>query len=402
MAAAIEEIGRAAQRPVLVVCHGGVIREARRVLLGEPRACRSSPTGRCSGCDAPGPAHVRRARGRDVRRVLRHPAPQAHAAAGERDPRDAALLAELRRAQGPRARVLHDQEGRRRHRRRRRPRRRPGAPPRRRPRAQGVPPAVARMGRPRRRGARGEGREVSLPGRAAPGGSHRHAARRRREGRDAARAARAVDRPGASTVASPETFPNGRGEPMRVRLFVPGRDAGVLVYRTDTQTRSSCSSAASPPARRPGPGTARARTGAACRPAPTSWPRALARQGGQHRHLAVAAPTRPAVRQAPGGQGRRADHVARRRPAHGAGRGDGRRRVPRRLRRAALHVAACAAWASAIRARTGPARARAWSSRRRAASPACTSSRSARATAPCRCRSPCSPSARSACSSCCP
>jgi broad specificity phosphatase PhoE len=36
VAAVIEEIGRAAQRPVLVVCHGGVIREARRVLLGEP------------------------------------------------------------------------------------------------------------------------------------------------------------------------------------------------------------------------------------------------------------------------------------------------------------------------------------------------------------------------------
>jgi flagellar hook assembly protein FlgD len=42
--------------------------------------------------------------------------------------------------------------------------------------------------------------------------------------------------PVASTVPSPETFPNRRGEPMRVRLFVPGRNAGVLVYRTDTPT----------------------------------------------------------------------------------------------------------------------------------------------------------------------
>ena len=42
--------------------------------------------------------------------------------------------------------------------------------------------------------------------------------------------------PIASTVPSPEMFPNRRGEPMRVRLFVPGRNAGVLVYRTDTQT----------------------------------------------------------------------------------------------------------------------------------------------------------------------
>jgi flagellar hook assembly protein FlgD len=41
--------------------------------------------------------------------------------------------------------------------------------------------------------------------------------------------------PTASTVPSPEVFPNRKGEPMRVRLFVPGRDAGVAVYRTDTE-----------------------------------------------------------------------------------------------------------------------------------------------------------------------
>jgi broad specificity phosphatase PhoE len=36
VAAAIVEIARAARLPVLVVCHGGVIREARRVLAGAP------------------------------------------------------------------------------------------------------------------------------------------------------------------------------------------------------------------------------------------------------------------------------------------------------------------------------------------------------------------------------
>jgi hypothetical protein len=40
--------------------------------------------------------------------------------------------------------------------------------------------------------------------------------------------------PTASTAPAPELFPNRRGEPMRVRVFVPGRNAGVLVYRTDT------------------------------------------------------------------------------------------------------------------------------------------------------------------------
>jgi flagellar hook assembly protein FlgD len=44
--------------------------------------------------------------------------------------------------------------------------------------------------------------------------------------------------PTASTVPAPEMFPNRRGEPMRVRLFVPGRNAGVLVYRTDTESPS--------------------------------------------------------------------------------------------------------------------------------------------------------------------
>jgi flagellar hook assembly protein FlgD len=42
--------------------------------------------------------------------------------------------------------------------------------------------------------------------------------------------------PTASTVPSPEVFPNRRDEPMRVRVFVPGRDASVQVYRTDTAT----------------------------------------------------------------------------------------------------------------------------------------------------------------------
>ena len=36
VAAAIEEISGVARLPVLVVCHGGVIREARRVLAGAP------------------------------------------------------------------------------------------------------------------------------------------------------------------------------------------------------------------------------------------------------------------------------------------------------------------------------------------------------------------------------
>jgi len=36
VAAAIEEISGVARLPVLVVCHGGVIREARRVLAGDP------------------------------------------------------------------------------------------------------------------------------------------------------------------------------------------------------------------------------------------------------------------------------------------------------------------------------------------------------------------------------
>ncbi|MEA2177488.1 MAG: hypothetical protein QOG77_785, partial [Solirubrobacteraceae bacterium] len=40
--------------------------------------------------------------------------------------------------------------------------------------------------------------------------------------------------PTASTVPAPELFPNRRDEPMRVRLFVPGRDASVQVYRTDS------------------------------------------------------------------------------------------------------------------------------------------------------------------------
>jgi flagellar hook assembly protein FlgD len=41
--------------------------------------------------------------------------------------------------------------------------------------------------------------------------------------------------PTQSTRPAPELFPNRAGEPMRVRLFVPGRNAGVLVYRTDTE-----------------------------------------------------------------------------------------------------------------------------------------------------------------------
>jgi hypothetical protein len=41
--------------------------------------------------------------------------------------------------------------------------------------------------------------------------------------------------PTASTVPAPEVFPNRQGEPMRVRLFVPGEDASVQVYRTDTE-----------------------------------------------------------------------------------------------------------------------------------------------------------------------
>jgi broad specificity phosphatase PhoE len=36
VAAEVGEIAGAAQLPVLVVCHGGVIREARRVLAGDP------------------------------------------------------------------------------------------------------------------------------------------------------------------------------------------------------------------------------------------------------------------------------------------------------------------------------------------------------------------------------
>jgi len=96
-------------------------------------------------------------------------------------------------------------------------------------------------------------RRISIPwngrndaGRPVPDGSYRYRVTLRREGRTVTLPYSVVKDvtpprprvlsigPTASTVAAPETFPNRGGEPMRVRLFVPGRDAGVLVYRTDT------------------------------------------------------------------------------------------------------------------------------------------------------------------------
>jgi broad specificity phosphatase PhoE len=45
VAAAIAEIAATARLPVLVVCHGGVIREARRVLAGAPAGMAVVPNG---------------------------------------------------------------------------------------------------------------------------------------------------------------------------------------------------------------------------------------------------------------------------------------------------------------------------------------------------------------------
>jgi flagellar hook assembly protein FlgD len=96
-------------------------------------------------------------------------------------------------------------------------------------------------------------RRLSLPwngrdddGRAVPDGTYRYRVALRREGRTVTLPNAVVKDvtpprprvlsigPTASTVPAPELFPNRSDEPMRVRLFVPGGDAGVLVYRTDT------------------------------------------------------------------------------------------------------------------------------------------------------------------------
>jgi flagellar hook assembly protein FlgD len=82
-------------------------------------------------------------------------------------------------------------------------------------------------------------------GRRVPDGTYRYRVALRREGRTVTLPYSVVKDttpprprvlsigPTASTVPAPELFPNRRGEPMRVRLFVPGRDASVQVYRTD-------------------------------------------------------------------------------------------------------------------------------------------------------------------------
>jgi flagellar hook assembly protein FlgD len=85
-------------------------------------------------------------------------------------------------------------------------------------------------------------------GRAARDGTYRYRVALRREGRTVTLPVSVVKDvtpphprvlsigPTASTVPSPEVFPNRQGEPMRVRVFVPGREASVQVYRTDTDT----------------------------------------------------------------------------------------------------------------------------------------------------------------------
>jgi hypothetical protein len=79
--------------------------------------------------------------------------------------------------------------------------------------------------------------------RTAPDGTYRYRVALRREGRSVTLPVTVVKdtvapRPQVlsigPTVPSPELFPNRQGEPMRVRLAVPGRDPGVVVYRTDT------------------------------------------------------------------------------------------------------------------------------------------------------------------------
>jgi flagellar hook assembly protein FlgD len=83
-------------------------------------------------------------------------------------------------------------------------------------------------------------------GRRIPDGTYRYRVALRREGRTVTLPVSVVKDvtpphprvlsigPTASTVPSPEVFPNRRGEPMRVRVFAPGREASVQVYRTDT------------------------------------------------------------------------------------------------------------------------------------------------------------------------
>ena len=95
--------------PALVVCHGGVIRAARRVPLG------ADALGDARGRERLGAPPVTRARAAsrsrrsscaDVRRVLRHAAAEAHAAAGAATSmRHAVLLARTRDGRFDRARV---------------------------------------------------------------------------------------------------------------------------------------------------------------------------------------------------------------------------------------------------------------------------------------------------------
>jgi len=95
----------------------------------------------------------------------------------------------------------------------------------------------------RRLSASWDGRDDA--GRPVPDGTYRYRVALRREGRTVTLPVSVVRDttpprprvlsigPTRSTAPSAELFPNRRGEPMRVRLFVPGRDARVLVYRTD-------------------------------------------------------------------------------------------------------------------------------------------------------------------------
>ena len=224
-----------------------------------------------------------------------------------------------------------------------------------------------------------------------------------REGHDAAEAARDLDRPGrldgpeSRDVAQPP-----RRRPMRVRLFVPGRNAGVLVYPRRTRRPAQLVLERGVPLGRRRPGAGRHGRGRARLPSGTYLVAARSRdKAGNIGTSPSPLPPAPAYGTAPRGQGGGADHVASRRRRPPRRSGDGRCRVPRRLRRGGARRRRCAASANATRARTGPARARAWSSRRRAASPACTSSTCARRTRTSRSPSPCSPprSARSS-SSC--
>ena len=407
VAEVLAEIAADAGKPVLVVCHGGVIREARRVLLG------------CSARDA---------RGRErlgappvtllarltfaalvvatfgaffvTQRLKRTPPPvnddPARSASSRPTPTDASTgpacpsrsrrtttsRSTSSRRDGDRVRRLADG-------------RRAAAPTAACPCAwDGRDDA----GRPVRDGTyryrvalRREGRTVTLPvlGRARTSAPPRP---------------RVISiGPTASTVPAPEMFPNRRGEPMRVRLFVPGRNAGVLVYRTDTATpAASCSSAGVPAGDTVWTWDGTGEDGAQPAVRDVRRRRPLARQGGQHRHLAVAAAAgaRPTAARLGGKGGVQIMSLAAAPPSAPSR----RRPMPSSSSSppGGATRGACAASASATRARDGSGT----RSPRRPPG----AGRQVRhvplrgphaPTAPCRCRSPCSRSARSASSSCC-